>query len=152
MEFDGDCALNVLMCTIHEDLRNLFIQKINYSETSLDKYLNLNELQQLHNNYYNQIKDVLNNMPIYDSCNFKELIIEFVDEYYKFVEYITNKRVGITNCANNIRQRNNINANDNSLRNFIINEQNFVTNTPLPNIDYQELYKWYKIFINRTWE
>ena len=146
IKYEGDCALNVLMCIKYRDLRNLLVQKINYSEISLNEYLNLNELQQLHNNYYNQINDVLNNIPVYDDCNFKNSIIEFVDEYYKFVEYIIDKRDCITNCANNIKQRNNINANNDSLKNFIINKQKFDSNTPLPNIDYQELYRWYQIF------
>ena len=84
--FNGDCALNVLMCVKKADIRKLFVDKITLSQNKQ------NDLPKKSKYYFNKINDVLNNMKtLKDIDDYKELIKNYVKDYYYFTNFIIDK-------------------------------------------------------------
>ncbi len=78
--FHGDCTLNVLMCITKPEIKELLVEKINYIDYNRQKYTK--------NEYYNEIRNVLNNFNfnIISGTNYITLISNYVDRYSLFID------------------------------------------------------------------
>ena len=89
--YRGDCALNTLMCVKVPEIRELFVDKITYSQSKLtDPQFELNKLQRNIFYYYNRIINILSEMDIVGDINYKVLISNYMYIYKMFVSEITN--------------------------------------------------------------
>lgn len=89
--YRGDCVLNTLICIKIPEIRELFVDKITYSQSKLtDPQFELNKLQRNVYYYYNRINDILSEMNIVGDINYKELIYKYIYNYQMFVSEITN--------------------------------------------------------------
>ena len=86
MNFGGDCALNVLMAVENADIRELFVDKIGFSQNKFVK-----EEKKIAEYYINKINKVLDELPIVEGFGvYKENTKDFVNKYNKFVNFINN--------------------------------------------------------------
>ncbi len=117
--------------------------------TNHNNIINFNLVQ---DHYIDLINNELNDnnmLPVFNECNFKGFIQNFVNEYHNFVNYIITNSQEIHQYAVNIRNSNtfnNNNLNNNyNLMNFIRANSNF-QNVQFNNIDFENIYEWYKKF------
>ncbi len=82
LSYTGDCALNVLMCIKTPEIRELFVDKISYSQ---NKQINTskNELY-----YIDEINKIFNELPILNGFEYIEQIKKLVNDYHKFTNFI----------------------------------------------------------------
>ena len=83
--FGGDCSLNVLTCIKVPEIRKLLVDKITLSQNKQ------NDLQKDSSYYFNKINYVLDHMPVLEDIDdYKELIKNYVKDYYNFTNFIIN--------------------------------------------------------------
>ena len=115
---------------------------------------NIANFNQLQNHYIGLIDNELDNnnnnmLPVYNGCEFKTFIHDFVIEYRNFIRYIITNSREIHQYADGIRNNNTFNFNnldDNNLMDFIHSNNNFSPNIQFNNIDFGNIYRWYKKF------
>ena len=82
LSYTGDCALNVLVCIKTPEIRELFVDKISYSQ---NKQINTskNELY-----YIDEINKIFNELLILNGFEYIEQIKNLVNDYHKFTNFI----------------------------------------------------------------
>lgn len=113
LSYTGDCALNVLMCIKTSEIRELFVDKINYLQ---NKRINTskNELY-----YIDEINKIFNELPILNGFEYIEQIKKLVNDYHKFTNFI---------CGNEyIKFKNDILGGKNNFQN-LDSKRDFINN------------------------
>ena len=101
IDFGGDCALNVLMCVNNSDLRELFVDKIEYTRDGYEYTENAA------NYYIRKIKKVLSKIPFMEDFEYKKLISDYVDDYQTFIKLIIGNKCEYAKFKEGIEKNNN---------------------------------------------
>ena len=93
--YKGDCALNTLMCVKNTDIRELFVDKISFSQ---NKFVKKEKKESEY--YFNKINNVLDELPIIEELSwYKENIKDIIKNYNEFINFINNEYSNFKNAV-----------------------------------------------------
>ena len=97
IKYGGDCALNVLMCVKKEDLRELFVDKISFSQ---NKFVKKEKKESKY--YVNKINEILDELSTVKKFDYiKNNIKNSIERYDEFVNFINKEYLNFRNAVIN---------------------------------------------------
>ena len=97
IDFGGDCALNTLMCVKYEDIRELFVDKISFSQKK-----SVNEEKRKSEYYIDKINEVFKKLLVSEAfVDYIDDIKDFINKYSAFIKFINNEYSNFKNAVIN---------------------------------------------------
>ena len=93
--YRGDCALNTIMCVKNEDLRELFVDKISFSQ---NKFVKKEKKESEY--YFNKINNILDELPTVEGFKkYINTIKKDIKKYNEFVNFINKEYPDFKNAV-----------------------------------------------------